>query len=483
MGRQSPVKRLKARSGNRSTVSHMHSPQSDMDPIKAVVTDYYRCPAEHIDLESIQPGTGAEGFFRFGPRATCYGRCSTGPTAHRPGANLYDCFGDTQIAPGGVRLGFDPAKVIESLRTEHYVGTEHTISALVKSLSRDAYYILRPVTHTAIRTRVQRMYYRSSSRPEFPTWPVDFGVDSILQTVLLLLLRSKPGKDIPFIWFWPDAHSSCAMMTHDIETEQGKRFCPQLMDMNASFNIKAAFEVIPECRYQVTDSFLDSLLVRGHEINVHDLNHDGRLFRTHQTFLERARKINSYARAWGAQGFRSGAMYRRLEWFDALDVAYDMSVPNVAHMEPQRGGCCTVMPYFVNDDLLELPLTTTQDFALFNLLRQNTIDHWKDQIGQISAQHGLISFIVHPDYITRPQEQKLYIALLTHLSALRAKERLWIARPKEVNEWWRKRSAMRLVRRGENWIVEGAGSERARVAYARLEDDRLAYQIEAPVCA
>ena len=60
-------------------------------------------------------------------------------------------------------------------------------------------------------------------------------------------------------------------------------------------------------------------------------------------------------------------MYREQQWFDAFDFSYDMSVPNVAHLEPQRGGCCTVMPYFVGD-LLELPLTTVQDYSLFHIL-------------------------------------------------------------------------------------------------------------------
>ncbi len=40
-------------------------------------------------------------------------------------------------------------------------------------------------------------------------------------------------------------------------------------------------------------------------------------------------------------------MYREQRWFDAFEFSYDMSVPNAAHLEPQRGGCCTVMPYFL----------------------------------------------------------------------------------------------------------------------------------------
>ena len=60
-----------------------------------------------------------------------------------------------------------------------------------------------------------------------------------------------------------------------------------------------------------------------------------------------AAKINSYGRAWKAEGFRGAILYRRQEWFDAFDFSYDMSVPNVAHLDPQRGGCCTERRYFI----------------------------------------------------------------------------------------------------------------------------------------
>jgi len=45
----------------------------------------------------------------------------------------------------------------------------------------------------------------------------------------------------------------------------------------------------------------------------------------------------------------------------------NMSVPNVGHLDAQLGGCCTVMPFYIGD-ILELPLTTTQDYSLFNIL-------------------------------------------------------------------------------------------------------------------
>jgi hypothetical protein len=170
-------------------------------------------------------------------------------------------------------------------------------------------------------------------------------------------------------------------------------------------------------------------------------------------------------------------MYRKQEWFDALDVSYDMSVPNVAHLEPQRGGCCTVMPYFIGD-ILELPLTTAQDYSVFHILGDYSIELWKKQIDLIRGKHGLISFITHPDYLIEKSARQVYRDLLGHLSRLRMTERLWIALPGEVDRWWRNRSQMKLVRNGTSWQIEGPDKDRACVAYARLENDQLVYSVE-----
>ena len=52
-----------------------------------------------------------------------------------------------------------------------------------------------------------------------------------------------------------------------------------------------------------------------------------------------------------------------------------------------------------------------------------------------------------------------------------------MAPPSEIDQWWRNRREMRLVPDGESWRVEGPGSERARVAYARLEGERVVYEV------
>ncbi|TKB90949.1 MAG: hypothetical protein E8D41_10805 [Nitrospira sp.] len=290
-------------------------------------------------------------------------------------------------------------------------------------------------------------------------------------------LRSQRLERIPFIWFWPDGAPSCTIMTHDVETTVGRDFCSTVMDIDDTYGVKASFSIVPESRYEVTTEFVDSIWKRGFEVCVQDLNHDGRLFKDREEYLTRVEKINAYGKQYGATGFRSAVLYRNQMWFDQLKFSYDMSVPNVAHLEPQRGGCCTVMPYFVGD-ILELPVTTTQDYALFNYLNEYSIDLWKRQIELIMEQHGLVSFIVHPDYITKSREWNVYKSLLAHLAQLRDEKKLWIPLSGEVNRWWRQRAKMILVEDQHGIRIEGEGSDRARVAYASEMNGKLVYSLQ-----
>ena len=299
----------------------------------------------------------------------------------------------------------------------------------------------------------------------------------MLERLLLLCLRSQGIDRVPFVWFWPDGAPSCAIVTHDIETADGFDRCAWLMDADDSAGIKSSFQVVPEDRYSVAGPRLDAMRARGFEINVHDLNHDGRLFSSREEFLRRVKKINAYARAFGARGFRSGSLYRHPDWYDALNVAYDMSIPNAGHLEIQRGGCCTVMPYFIGD-IVELPLTTTQDYTLFHILKDFSNDVWKNQIESVMARHGLVSLIVHPDYQTGDRPRRAYLALLDQLSRLREAGRCWLALPGDVERWWRARSRMTLVRDGDGWRVEGEGKDRARIAYAELDGDEIVHRLE-----
>jgi hypothetical protein len=93
-------------------------------------------------------------------------------------------------------------------------------------------------------------------------------------------------------------------------------------------------------------------------------------------------------------------------------------------------------------------------------------------------QHGLVSFIVHPDYITKAREWNVYKLLLAHLAQLRDEQNLWIPMPGEVDRWWRQRAKMTIVEDQHGVRIEGEGCERARVAYASEMNGRLVYTLQ-----
>ncbi len=442
------------------------------------LTDFYRCPGEFAEFAIAGNFSEESGYFRFGPNAVCYGQSSSGFRDKLPGNCLYDILTDVKIVGSVPSLSFDPAEVIENLRFERYIAAANgSREPSSHSWRRSTYYAFRDILPASWRRAIQRRYFRGWEKLPFPTWPVDLSVECVTETLMALSLKAHGIQRIPFIWFWPDGLESCVIMTHDVETLAGRDSCADLMDLDDSFGIKASFQVVPMGRYPVPEEFLTTIRRRGFEINVHDYNHDGRLYAEREEFLRRAQQINEYARRFGAAGFRSGSLHRRLDWYDAFEFSYDMSVPNVAHLEVQRGGCCTVMPYFIGK-ILEIPLTTLQDYSLFYILGKNSIETWKTQLDLIIEKHGLASFNVHPDYLVQENARKGYTNLLKYLAQTRSKRRLWMTLPGEVDRWWRQRSEMRVMKEADGWRIEGKGKERARIAYASLCNGQLTYTIE-----
>jgi hypothetical protein len=452
--------------------------QTGVGLLNRALADYYRCPACSVPFASRTGPHTKPVFFRLGADVIGYGRLAGGDTAAHPRGDLPDALPCARTDAQEITLLFDPLEVVENLRRERYTAHFREEGRPVNDLARKVYYFLRPLLGVVVRRPLQRLFLRGWDKIPFPAWPVDVTVDRIHQKLLALSLAAQGLAKMPFIWFWPDGFSSCAIMTHDVEEEAGRDFCGRLMGLDASEGIASSFQIVPETRYEVTRSFLDSITNRGFEVNVHDLRHDGRLYAEHAEFQRRAQRINAYVHEYGAQGFRSGILYRNADWFDAFEFSYDMSLPNVAHLDPQRGGCCTVTPFFIGK-IVELPVTCTQDYTLFQILNDYSLDLWQTQISRIRQQNGLISFIVHPDYIMEKRAQNVYRALLAHLARLRDRERVWMPLPRDVASWWRRRSQMELVQENGAWQIRGPGSERARVAFASLAGDTVTYSLAA----
>ena len=458
--------------------------QMTEERLNTAFANRFRCPESYARYSLAGKLEGPNRFFCFGEDTVCYGQTSTGNSTSEH-SNLHDISESIRFEDSRCVLPFDPSQVVDDLRHENYVsdrlhpqgwgdpgsdGERNHLAAWI----RNAYYFFRPCLPVLVRRHLQRIALRGWKRRRFPAWPVDRTVEHLFEEFLKLSSRASRTETIPFIWFWPEGHSSCLIMTHDVETQKGLEFCPVLMDMDESCGMRSSFQIIPEGRYRASDTAIDAIQARGFEINVHDLNHDGHLFRSRDEFLRRVPRINEYAEEIGAKGFRSAVLFRNLDWYNSFAFSYDMSVPNVGHLDPQPGGCCTVMPYFVGN-IVELPLTTTQDYSLFHILGDYSLDLWRRQVGMISEKHGLISFNIHPDYIMSQPARSTYQGLLAHLSRLCAETRIWRALPGEVDFWWRQRQQMSLVQEGKTWRIEGPGRDRARIAWATVTGEQVSY--------
>jgi len=437
---------------------------------------YFRCTDAPAAFRLAGSLAEAPRFFSLEDGIVGYGRTAQTCAPAQSAARLPDLSSGVRFLGSEIELPFDPDEVVRSLRGERYVDQASSAPGSLRRALRNAYYVARPVLPVFVRKHLQKVHLNGWRNLAFPQWPVDAMVDKLLTRLLALAIRGSTGDSVPFIWFWPEGAQACAVMTHDVETEAGVELSPLILDLNASFGIPSSLQIVPEERYQVTEGYLNMLRDRGQEINVQGLNHDGYLFRDKESFRRSAAKINQYARQYGAVGFRSPVLYRNQDWFEFLEFEYDSSVPSVAHLDPQRGGCCTVMPYFVGG-LVELPVTMTQDYSLFHILNDYSLNLWTQQSEIILEHHGLINCIVHPDYIRGPRERQIYRELLQLYTRLRDQRNVWVALPRDVNTWWRQRDQMRLIQRGGQWRIEGQGSERARLAFASVADGRIVYRL------
>jgi hypothetical protein len=202
---------------------------------------------------------------------------------------------------------------------------------------------------------------------------------------------------------WPDGKQFALVLTHDVDTAKGQERCRELAAVEQQMGLRSSFYFVPR-RYEVSHQLRDYLISHGFEVGVHDLYHDGKLYKSKKLFQSRARSINEYLRAWEAVGFRSGAMHHNLEWIKELDILYDASTFDTDPFEPQPDGMQTIFPFYVRRNetqggYVELPYTLPQDFTVFILMQETGIAIWKKKLNWIAEHGGMALLIVHPDYM------------------------------------------------------------------------------------
>lgn len=298
-------------------------------------------------------------------------------------------------------------------------------------LLRDAYYFVKPAVPRRIRVAVRRSIAARRRQHVGDCWPIDERA--------AIRPEAWPG--------WPRGKKFAFVLTHDVEGQRGLDRCCRLARMEMGLGFRSSFNFVPEGEYTTPAVLRIFLAENGFEIGVHDLHHDGKLYRSREGFERNARRINEHLRSWGAVGFRSAFMLHNLEWLQQLDVLYDASTFDTDPFEPQPEGVRTIFPFWVRREggggYVELPYTLAQDSTLFLVLEETDIEVWTKKLDWLVARGGMALVNVHPDYTSFDGEtsESEYPAGLYEKFLRYAMDRYagdaWFALPREVAEFYR----------------------------------------------
>jgi peptidoglycan/xylan/chitin deacetylase (PgdA/CDA1 family) len=238
---------------------------------------------------------------------------------------------------------------------------------------------------------------------------------------------------------WPEEKKSAIVLTHDVETEEGFRFIPRVIEVEQKYGFRSSWNIIPHL-YPIDDVIIRLIEESGDEIGIHDYNHDGKLFLSKKIFDKRKKFINESIKKYHASGFRGGAAHRNLLWLQELDIEYDASCFDIDPFQPMPGGTHSIWPFRVGK-FIELPYTLPQDHVLWIQLGENTNRIWYEKVQWLYENRGMMLLITHPDYLKEKNCLDLYEELLKYLSTL---DDCWRGLPREMTKWWNEREAAQV---------------------------------------
>jgi hypothetical protein len=303
-----------------------------------------------------------------------------------------------------------------------------------------AYYSLKPGIPRWLQVELRRIMV-SIRRPFVGgIWPID-----------------ESAGEPPNAWVgWPEGKRFAFIITHDVEGPSGVRRCRELADVDQSLGFRSSFNFVPESSGSLEEVRYE-LIEKGFEVGVHGLRHDGNLYSSRKKFNATAKTIRAYLNDWQSVGFRTPSMYHNLDWIGELGVEYDSSTFDTDPYEPQEDGVKTIFPLWIQEHsrakgYVELPYTLPQDFTLFILMKEKTIDIWKRKLDWIVEKGGMALSITHPDYMdfgkgTGGREEypvRFYRELLNHVERSYGKV-YWNPLPRDLAGFWKNAMAGNTV--------------------------------------
>jgi peptidoglycan/xylan/chitin deacetylase (PgdA/CDA1 family) len=346
---------------------------------------------------------------------------------------------------GSIVLPFDIDHPLDALLEERY----QRATSPVKAVAYRGYYRARPLVPERLQIGLRRQFMRVQERASFPGWPIERALHH-LESLMLTLVEQVGGEPLPWLAPWPGSFDWALVLTHDVERAKGYANILDVQSVEAHHGLRSAWFFVPERDYAVEDTKLVELQSRGCEIGLHGLRHDGRDMSPSE-FPSRVPAMRSYAQKWGAVGFRGPSTHRDRNLIQELGVEYDSSWSDVARYEPQPGGCCSWLPFFIGD-VVELPITLPQDHTLFEVQRAASDAPWVAKTEYIRENGGMALLLSHPDYLVQPERLESYEHYLAQFAD---DTTAWHALPREVAAWWRRRAESTVERRGGRWVIVG----------------------------
>ncbi len=365
---------------------------------------------------------------------------------------------------GSTVLPFDPNELIQNFWTERYL--DHIRPATVShlaALARRSYYRARPLLPRSVQMSMRRSFSRVQSKTRFPRWPVETALHDFYD-FLFTVVASVADRPVPFIGLWPGNWAWALVLTHDVEAQTGYERLPELLRVEVEAGYRSSWNFVPQNHYVVDDQLVETLLEQGFEVGVHGFNHDGRDLSSLTNLQRRLPSMREHAERWQAKGFRSPGTLRSAELMPLLGFDYDSSYTDTAPFEPQAGGCCTWLPYKLGE-LVELPMTLTQDHTLFDLLGHRDATIWLEKARFLRQHGGMALLLTHPDYVGN---RYLLGAYRLFLQEFADDSTAWKALPRDVSDWWRRRSSSELHEINGEWRVVGPAERQARIEFTSL---------------
>jgi peptidoglycan/xylan/chitin deacetylase (PgdA/CDA1 family) len=345
----------------------------------------------------------------------------------------------------------DPNALYEHLVYERSPKSRHTGGFTPAALS--LFYRIKRLVPRSMQLMLRRRLVERQSLPSFPAWPFDAAGSDLVHIAFADALLDRGVESVRFPWFWPGKAKAAVTLTHDVESATGLMNAAVVAGWEERQGFRSSFNVVSDS-YPIDMRSVESLKSRGYEIGSHAIHHDRSLFASRDAFVRQLPLLRDAARRLGAVGFRSPATHRVVEWLAELPFSYDCTMPHSDPFEPIPGGTTTTWPFF-HGDVVELPYTAPQDHTLYNLLGHQDSTLWRAQLESVISCHGLFQLLTHPDdeYLGRPLIGTAYREILETISR---RDDVWVALPREVADWWRRRA--RGLTSSESGTARWAGS-------------------------